>query len=1074
MQSMLASLVVQLGVRDAAYKSGMSAARAEAKRTGQDFEKSANTIGGAMERAALTANRAMVAMVDGMSAASRKAMGVGVALTAALTVPLGMAAKSSKDTAADFQASMNNVRAAMMSTSPDQIDKLRQAAMQMGPEVGRSAIEAADGIEMLAKNGLAASTILGGALQSTLVMAAANQAGLSESADLTTDVMSQFGKTASELPMVVDRVTGALDASKLNFQDYALAIGQAGGVAGGLGYDFEEFNAALAASIPLFTSGSDAGTSFKTFLTSLTPASKEAKEMMEQLGLEFFNADGSAKSLTEVAGILRKQLGNLSDSSLNNVLQTIFGRDAMRTAISLMQQGADGLGRMEASIASIKAQDKLDIIMEGDIKASERLSASWTNLKIQMGSVLIPIFTAVKNALAAIVDALASAPPWFYQVAVTIQMLVASIGPMILALMTVTKVVLPLMLGQWIATNTVLGRVALAFMGLVNPIGFVVRLLGALAVNLGAAKALGILGARAVALAGPIGIIISLMMILVPLLTRGGEASDYFKKRQDEATEGSKKATDVLTKLAAATGKARIETLALAKAERLRAYIQMQTARNDLTKARQSRQAAKRDLDESLSASPLELMTNRAGVAARVGGARARITKAEANMTSATEALTKFADTAMRMHEGIRAAEIEIAGGLDEFGGAGDAAKTGSAGRGGSVGARDQQQEQDNVRFAADLRQLKLEELQAHADLTDSSLARYRLAMAQLAHDRASFEDNIRLDDALDQPKRDQLLAAYEIAETARKEVINRQRHNDLIEEDYELLRDRNGAEQDMVRASLDMADSMAARRAGELRLLALQKEEEKAALERALNRYGTSTPEWQTAFNQMGRLDGKYDAKARAVMRDTEGPMAGYLRSASMSADALRESLQGVAVDGMVMLNDALAAGAFNARGFGQAMLDMAKSSVTALLRIGYQMMVIKPLAESLFGSTGWLSGLMGGSSLAGQAAGSIKAQGFTASQWAFGGARALGGRVEPGHFYTVGERGPETFYADRAGTIAPASAGGGRKVAVTVDASPLFKVTMREEAMGAASETVGAHQQRAARRAGRRLGGR
>ncbi len=39
-----------------------------------------------------------------------------------------------------------------------------------------------------------------------------------------------------------------------------------------------------------------------------------------------------------------------------------------------------------------------------------------------------------------------------------------------------------------------------------------------------------------------------------------------------------------------------------------------------------------------------------------------------------------------------------------------------------------------------------------------------------------------------------------------------------------------------------------------------------------------------------------------------------------------------------------------------------------------------------------------------------------------AFGGARALGGPVEPGRAYLVGERGPELFVPRSAGAIAPA----------------------------------------------------
>lgn len=1065
MQSMLASLVVQLGVRDAAYKSGMSAARAEAKRTGQDFEQAADTIGGSMERAANMANRAMVAMVDSLSTASAKITGIGVALTAALTVPLSFAGKSAKDTAADFQASMNNVRAAMLSAAPDEIERLREAAQEMGPAVGRSAIEAADGIEMLAKNGLTASSILNGALTSSLRMAAANQADLSDSADLTTDIMSQFGKSASDLPMVVDRVTGALDASKLKFQDYALAAGQAGGVAGGLGYDFEEFNAVLAATIPLFTSGSDAGTSFKTFLTSLTPASKEAAELMDRLGLSFFDANGQAKSLTEIAGILRSELAGLSDRSKNDALQTIFGRDAMRTAIGLMNMGADGLERMQVSIAAINAQDKLDIVMEGDIRATERLSAAWMNLKIQFGNVLIPIFTAVKNALAAIIDTIAGAPPWFFAVAAAAGALAASIGPMLLALTTLAKIAIPLLLLR-------LGPVALAFGALVNPIGVLIRLLGQLAISMGAATALGVLGTRLVALAGPIGIVISLLAVLLSALGRQAKVSKDVEEAQKLANAAHEQAVEVSGRLVIASEKQRVALIAETRAKRAAAVESLKKTQANMLEARSAFVLAK-----AKEAALVEGSRFSGGSAAGPGAAgvmrgqgRSGVRDAAAELQGYFNVMdTQFA-TIDSLTGSLKTLLDNPIGAVDLPGGGDSAASTKANSR-----ASGRNRAQDEARYLDELGRMRVAELDAHADLTDSYVARHRAAVAALEEDRAAYVRSIALDEALDGAKRQALLAAFDNAQAAQREVVEQDRINAQTTETFELARAVNDAEQEMLRAKLDMADNMSARRAGELRLLELQKQQERADLEHILATKAASSIEWQKAFDRKAALDRVYADREARVMRDTEGPMAGYLRSASMSADALRESLQGVAVDGMVMLNDALAAGAFNARGFGQAMLDMAKSSVTALLRIGYQMMVIKPLAESLFGSTGWLSGLMGGASLAGQAAGSIKAQGFTAAQWAFGGARALGGRVEPGHFYTVGERGPETFYADRAGTIAPASAGGRGPVTFDLRGAVMTPDLLRQMetiANDTSGKVVGAHQQRAARRAGRRLG--
>ena len=220
---------------------------------------------------------------------------VGAGMTAGISAPLALVGRSATQASGSFEAAMKRVESALAGVGTADLTALSDAAKQLGPDMGRGATEAAQGIEMLAKNGLGASQIIGGALASALKLAAAGNADLAPAADLTTDIMQQFGKAARDLPGVVDKVTGAMGASKFGFEDFAGAIGQAGGVAGGLGVTFEDMNTAIAGTSYLFSSGADAGTSFKTFLTQLNPASKEAADLMTALGVSFFEADAYAR-----------------------------------------------------------------------------------------------------------------------------------------------------------------------------------------------------------------------------------------------------------------------------------------------------------------------------------------------------------------------------------------------------------------------------------------------------------------------------------------------------------------------------------------------------------------------------------------------------------------------------------------------------------------------------------------------------------------------------------------------------------------------------------------------------------
>lgn len=513
-----------------------------------------------------------------------------IGMSAAITVPFAGMTVATKRGAGAFEKSMNNVHAALRGISGDQLEALSQAARKLGPEVGRGAKEAADGIETLALAGMSARDILGGGLEQTLRLAAANAAELGSSAALVTDVMAQFNKSTSDLEAVVNQVTGSLDASKLGFNDFKDAIAQGGGVAGAAGVSFEDFNTALAGTAALFGSGSDAGTSFKTFITTLTPKSKEAAAMMEKLGLDFYDATGKMKGLADISDMLREKLGNLSDRSRTNVLNEIFGADAMRTAIGLMRLGGDAFDDLQRSIGETDAGEKLAIQLQGVEESSNRLSDAFDELKIAMGETgILAVFTSVQDALTSITRWFAELPLAVRQVIVAIWGLTAAVGPMILALMGIGKILAPIIL-----LRGGFGLFGAVLAGLINPIGTMVALLGRLAIALsGVSVALRTVGLAMTAWAGWIGLVVTALTLLVLWSARTVTANSAAQQAADRASAAYDKQQAATLQLVSATGAARkalIEKMKAARADELQA---MANAKADVTAARAALARAK-------------------------------------------------------------------------------------------------------------------------------------------------------------------------------------------------------------------------------------------------------------------------------------------------------------------------------------------------------------------------------------------------------------------------------------------------------------------------------------------------
>lgn len=443
--------------------------------------------------------------VDVLGAKTRN---LGIALTAGVTAPLTAMAVASNRTASGFEASMKRVEAALKGVTGQELKQLSDQARSLGPNVGKGATEAADGIEALGLAGLSTADILGGGLKASLDLAAAGAAPVSDAAALVTDAMGQFKVTAAQLPQVVGDVVGALDASKFGFVDFQDALAQGGGVAASAGVDFRDFATAIAATSTQFSSGSDAGTSFKTYIQSLVPVSKEAEFAMKKLGIEFFDVrTGRMKPLAEQAEVLRKAFAGLSDVSKTDALKTIFGSDAARTAIGLMEKGQQGIADLQREIAGGDVGGKIDKRLEGEAAATARVATAFESLKIAIGEAgLTAAMTAIKGAFASVLEAMAHAPPALLKIGVAFGLLAGAIGPLLGILGLFVK---------YIAV-----RLATAFGPLTTAISLVLQPLETLMVLFGRAIATRALGAGLsvlvrglVGLTGPIGLVVAAIVL---------------------------------------------------------------------------------------------------------------------------------------------------------------------------------------------------------------------------------------------------------------------------------------------------------------------------------------------------------------------------------------------------------------------------------------------------------------------------------------------------------------------------------------------------------------------------------
>jgi TP901 family phage tail tape measure protein len=337
--------------------------------------------------------------------------------------------------AADFEAQLDGIQAVLGATQGE-IGQLNDLIINLGlnPNLKVDATQAADAIEMLARNGLSATEILEGAAEATVLLANATGAEFSTAANVSTDAMAIFNIEASNMIEAVNGITSVTTGSKFGIEDYALALAQAGGVAATVGVGFDDFNTSIAAMSPLFASGSDAGTSFKTMLMRLIPQTDKAQDMFNELGLmtydaqkameflssngvvpvstdindlidqsrdlamslgeeftepgsfiewatdtgiltnSFYDANGQLKDMGDIAVILNQALSGLSEEQRSVALNTIFGSDAMRAAAGLMDSGAIAYTDAATAAAELGVSiDDVNQFIDGGITKYEAL-----------------------------------------------------------------------------------------------------------------------------------------------------------------------------------------------------------------------------------------------------------------------------------------------------------------------------------------------------------------------------------------------------------------------------------------------------------------------------------------------------------------------------------------------------------------------------------------------------------------------------------------------------------------------------------------------------------------------------
>lgn len=334
--------------------------------------------------------------LSGLGGLAKKAMvGVGKAI---IGVTAGIAAfgVSAVKTGMEFEAQMSRVQAISGATG-DELKSLNDLAIQLGADTAFSAKEAAEGMENLASAGFKTNEIMD-AMPGLLDLAAVSGGDIAMASENAASALRAFGLDAGDAGHVADVFARAAADTNAETLDMGYAMKYVAPVAKAMGQSIEETAAAIGIMSDAGIKGSQAGTTLRGAFSRLVKPTDRMLDVMDDLGLSFFDAQGNMKPLNGIIAELQSGTKGLTQEQKNQALVTLFGQNSLSGMLALVDAGPEKLNELTNSlINSDGAAKEMAETMQNNLASKlEQLGGSFDTLKIK-------IFQAVDSPLNGIV-----------------------------------------------------------------------------------------------------------------------------------------------------------------------------------------------------------------------------------------------------------------------------------------------------------------------------------------------------------------------------------------------------------------------------------------------------------------------------------------------------------------------------------------------------------------------------------------------------------------------------------------------------------------------------------------------
>lgn len=312
--------------------------------------------------------------------------------------------------AIEFEASVSKLRAITdKDTSAVTVEDLARQARDLGKDTPFTASQSIEAQTFLGMAGFGRDKIQT-ATPGILNLALASGEDVAKTADIASNIMSQFSMDASDMTDIGDALTAAFTSSNTTLESLGETLKFVGPVASVTGNELYEVLGMAAILGSGGIQAGEAGRALKQSVIRLAAPTPAGAAALNDLGIDRKKEDGDLKKIPELFVEITRALEGRSNTDVTKSVVDIFGIIASGAVLQIIDKtDSKDSAKILKNLDERKdrTQEVADIMTANTQNAIDRLGSAFENWKISFGTTLLPVIREVALALGSAFNGLA-------------------------------------------------------------------------------------------------------------------------------------------------------------------------------------------------------------------------------------------------------------------------------------------------------------------------------------------------------------------------------------------------------------------------------------------------------------------------------------------------------------------------------------------------------------------------------------------------------------------------------------------------------------------------------------------